>query len=343
MFTLRVDTGGTFTDCWGMAEGDERPRLAKVLSSGRLRVSVREWHSPTEIALVIPEGWRVSDCFFTGYKLESAGLSALVLSYSAATGTVVVSRALPPAESVDLFTREEAPVIGARLLTWTPLDRPFPPLDFRLATTRGTNALLERKGAKVAFFVTRGFGDLLTIRDQRRSDLFALHHQRPGPLFSRTIEVDERLDAFGGILVPLRPDFDEAAREALAGGCEVAAVALLHSYRNPLHEEAIRARLTALGFRHVSLSSELAPLIRLVPRAETALANACLHPVMQEFLDHLREKLGPESTLLTMTSAGGLEPIEFFRPKDSLLSGPAGGVSGGGGGGGTRLHAYHHL
>ena len=328
MFTLRVDTGGTFTDCWGMAEGDERPRLAKVLSSGRLRVSVREWHSPTEIALVIPEGWQVSDCFFTGYKLESAGLSALVLSYSAATGTVVVSRALPPAESVDLFTREEAPVIGARLLTGTPLDRPFPPLDFRLATTRGTNALLERKGAKVAFFVTRGFGDLLTIRDQRRSDLFALHHQRPGPLFSRTIEVDERLDAFGGILVPLRPDFDEAAREALAGGCEVAAVALLHSYRNPLHEEAIRARLTALGVRHVSLSSELAPLIRLVPRAETALANACLHPVMQEFLDHLREKLGPESTLLTMTSAGGLEPIEFFRPKDSLLSGPAGGVSG---------------
>jgi 5-oxoprolinase (ATP-hydrolysing) len=328
MFTLRVDTGGTFTDCWGMAEGDETPRLAKVLSSGRLRVSVREWHSPTELSLVIPSGWRVADSFFTGYKLESAGLSALVLSHTADAGRFVISRPLPPAESVDLFTREEAPVLGARLLTGTPLDRPFPPLDFRLATTRGTNALLERKGAKVAFFVTHGFGDLLTIRDQRRPDLFALSHERPAPLFSHVIEVEERLDSDGGVLVPLSFDFEEAARAALADGCEVAAVALLHSYRDPVHETAMRSRLAALGFRHVSLSAELAPLIRVVPRAETAVANAYLQPVMQGFLDHLREKFGSESTLLTMTSAGGLEPMELFCPKDSLLSGPAGGVSG---------------
>jgi 5-oxoprolinase (ATP-hydrolysing) len=328
MFKLRIDTGGTFTDCWGMADGETSPRLAKVLSSGRLRIPVKEWLSPTELLLTIPESWQVAGAFFTGYKLESIGQSALVLSYEMTSGKVILSRGLPQNEVVDLFTREEAPVLGARLLTGTPLDRPFPPLDFRLATTRGTNALLERKGAPVAFFVTQGFGDLLTIGDQRRPDLFALKHERPAPLYARVIEVGERLTAGGDILMPLQFDFDEDACAALAGGCTVAAVALLHSYRNPVHEEAVRARLLDLGFAHVSLSSELAPLIKVLPRAGTAEVNAYLEPVMQGFLDHFSEKFGPESTLLTMTSAGGLEPMAQFCPKDSLLSGPAGGVSG---------------
>lgn len=330
MFKLRVDTGGTFTDCWGMAEGDSSPCFAKVLSSGRLRVAVKEWISPTELIPVIPSGWRVADSFFTGYKLESDGHSALILSFEAASHRVVLSRAVPNSESVDLFTREEAPVIGARLLTGTPLDRPFPPMDFRLATTRGTNALLERKGASVAFFVTRGFGDLLTIRDQRRSDLFALKHDRPPPLFSAIVEVDERLTADGEVREPIRLDaaFDSAAKGVLEAGATVAAVAMLHSYRNPDHERALRRRLLELGFSHVTLSSELAPLIKILPRAETAVANAFLHPVMQSFLDHLRERFGEQSSLLTMTSAGGLESLETFCPKDSLLSGPAGGVSG---------------
>ncbi len=148
------------------------------------------------------------------------------------------------------------------------------------------------------------------------------------PLFTSVIEVAERLSATGDVLEPIRFDFDDAARSALKGGATVAAVALLHSYRNPMHEKAIRTRLLDLGFTHVSLSSELAPLIKILPRAETAVANAYLQPVMQSFLDHLRERFGPESTLLTMTSAGGLESMEAFCPKDSLLSGPAGGVSG---------------
>jgi 5-oxoprolinase (ATP-hydrolysing) len=330
MFKLRVDTGGTFTDCWGMAPGETTPRLAKVLSSGRLRVAVREWLRSNELIIDVPASWRVTDAFFTGYKLESQGSGALVLSFEAATGRLVLSRPLPCAESVDLFTREEAPVLGARLLTGTPLDRPFPPMDFRLATTRGTNALLERKGAQVALFVTRGFADLPLIRDQRRADLFALRHERPAPLFSQVIEVEERLDADGRILTELSfdPDFDTKARELVDGGATVAAVALLHSHRNPVHELALRDHLLGLGFTHVSTSAELAPLVKILPRLETALANATLQPVMQAFIDHHRERFTGESRLLMMTSAGGLEPMDRFRPKDSLLSGPAGGVSG---------------
>ncbi len=330
MFKLRVDTGGTFTDCWGLAGGETIPRLAKVLSSGRLRVAVREWLRPNELIIEVPASWRIGDTFFTGYKLESGGASALVLSFEAATGRLVLSRPLPSSEAVDLFTREEAPVLGARLLTGTPLDRPFPPMDFRLATTRGTNALLERKGADVALFITRGFADLPILRDQRRADLFALKHERPAPLFARVVEVEERLDASGTILTEpsLDPDFDAQALQILESGITVAAVALLHSHRNPVHELALRDHLLSLGFAHVSTSAELAPLVKILPRLETALANATLQPVMQAFVDHHRERFSGGSRLLMMTSAGGLEPMEQFRPKDSLLSGPAGGVSG---------------
>ncbi|MDF1862883.1 MAG: hydantoinase B/oxoprolinase family protein [Verrucomicrobiales bacterium] len=330
MFKIRVDTGGTFTDCWGKADGETEPRLVKVLSSGRLRVSVSQWISPREANLEIPTNWKIGPSFFTGYKLQSGDDSALVLSFESESQTITLSRDVSPSPSIDLFTREEAPVLGARLLTGTSLDRPFPPLEFRLATTRGTNALLERKGARVAFFTTQGFADLPVIRDQRRSDLFALSHQRPEPLFERIIEIDERIDADGGVLTSIQFDeaFEAAARETLEAGITVAAIALLHSYRNPEHEQQLAHRLLDLGFEHVSVSSDLAPLIKLLPRAETAVANAYLHPVMQAFLDHIRDRVGEQGQLLTMTSAGGLESIESYCPKDSLLSGPAGGVAG---------------
>lgn len=330
MFKLRVDTGGTFTDCWGLADGETTPRLAKVLSSGRLRVPVEKWLSPNTLEIEVPPSWQIKDAFFTGYKLGTAEESALVLSFDAERRRITLSRDLPPAASVDLFTREEAPVLGARLLTGTSLDEDFPALDFRLATTRGTNALLERKGAKVAFFTTEGFADLLTIRDQRRPDLFALQHERPRPLYTAVEEIPGRLDAGGRELEPLELDeaFDDRARTLLDSGIEVAAVALLHSYHNPAHEEAVKSRLLGLGFSHVSTSADLAPLIKLLPRAETCVANAYLQPVMQSFLDHIAGRMGDEGQLLTMTSAGGLEPITTYCPKDSLLSGPAGGVSG---------------
>jgi len=330
MFRIRVDTGGTFTDCWGLAGDGEEPRLVKVLSSGRLRLGVEEWLSDRECRISVPEGWTVSNGFFAGYKLEGDGARALVLAFDAGESRLTLSHPVPRAAAVDLFTDEEAPVLGARLLTGAGLDEPFPDLEFRLATTRGTNALLERKGARVAFFVTAGFGDLLPIGDQRRPELFALRHQRPEPLFEAAVEVDERLDADGNELAPLHLDdaFDARVRTLLDDGVDVAAVALVHGYANPAHERALRDRLVELGFRHVSLSSELAPLIKILPRAETAVANAYLQPVMQTFLDHIRERIGERTPLLTMTSAGGLEPTDTYSPKDSLLSGPAGGVSG---------------
>jgi len=329
MWHIRADTGGTFTDCWGR-HGDDPPILVKVLSSGSLRIAISETRGAKRFRLAIPAGWQVPDGFFTGFRVRSGNAETTATSWKAESALLETAEELPFAPALELTTGEEAPVLGARLLTGTSLSQSFPPLEFRLATTRGTNALLERKIGRVAFFTTRGFRDLLLIGDQRRPDLFALEHHRRHPLYEEVVEIEERLDAGGTSLFgPTLDDaFDASARRLLANGIQTAAVALLHSYRNPGHEEAVRDRLLALGFTHVSLSSALAPLIRFVPRAQTAVANACLEPVMRGFLDRIAAAPGDDGSLLTMTSAGGLEPLETYHPKDALLSGPAGGVAG---------------
>jgi 5-oxoprolinase (ATP-hydrolysing) len=230
--------------------------------------------------------------------------------------------------AVELQAAEEAPVLAARLVTATPPGQPLPPLAMRLATTRGTNALLERKGAPVALFLTRGFADLLRIGTQQRPELFALAVERPAPLYRAVVEVDERLAADGSEIAPLDlAAVRGPAGELLAAGVSCAAVALLHSYRDPRHERELGAFLRELGFRHVSLSAELAPLIKLLPRAETAVVDAYLAPVLADYLAAVAAEL-PSGALHVMTSAGGLVRASSFRAKDSLLSGPAGGVVG---------------
>ncbi|MCB1086640.1 MAG: 5-oxoprolinase, partial [Verrucomicrobiae bacterium] len=271
---ISADTGGTFTDCFGIPPGGTLADsiLVKVLSSGRLKCSLTEVLDSHTARLAIPQTWNTPDDFFTGFQADFGEGPAEVSAWSGKERLLTFTRPLPALTSstLDLFTGEEAPMIGARLLTGTQLGQAFPPMEFRLGTTRGTNALLERKGAPVALFITRGFGDLLVIRDQRRRDLFALSHHRPPALFQEVIEIDERLDARGEVIQPLDSGFIEAARTALTTGIRVAAVSLLHSYRNPIHERQVRDTLLDLGFDHVSLSSGLAPLIKLLPLAETA-------------------------------------------------------------------------
>jgi 5-oxoprolinase (ATP-hydrolysing) len=121
----------------------------------------------------------------------------------------------------------------------------------------------------------------------------------------------------------LRPE----AERALAAGCLSAAVALMHSFRNPRNEEELGDFLRGLGFRQVSLSARLAPLIKLLPRAETAVVDAYLAPILEEYLSGVARAV-PRGSLHVMTSAGGLVRADAFRAKDALLSGPAGGVVG---------------
>jgi 5-oxoprolinase (ATP-hydrolysing) len=229
----------------------------------------------------------------------------------------------------ELTRGEEAPVLGARLLLGVAPGESFPELELRLATTRGTNALLERAGVEVVLFVTRGFADLLRIGTQDRPDLFALTVRKPEPLYADVVEVDERLDASGAVLRPLDvATLAPSVADLVGRGITSAAVVFLHSYRNPVHELELAAILRAAGIDRVSCSSQVAPLIQVVPRGETAVADAYLNPLLADYLEGVQAGLGAGARLWIMTSAGGLVGPRTFRAKDALLSGPAGGVVG---------------
>jgi 5-oxoprolinase (ATP-hydrolysing) len=176
--------------------------------------------------------------------------------------------------------------------------------------------------------LTRGFGDLLTLGDQTRPDLFALRIERPLPLPERTLEVDARLDAQGHVLE--RPD-PEALRAqlapVLASGVESLGIAILNDYRAGVLEQEIAKLARSLGFRHVVTGYEVAPAIGYLARASTVALDAYLTPLLQRYLARLAEAL-PGSRLLLMQSSGGLCAAERFRGAASVLSGPAGGVEG---------------
>lgn len=335
LWRVRVDTGGTFTDCLATAPEGTLHR-GKVLSTGAVRATIREVPSPTR--LVLEGGWLERPAFAVGALLrptDSRSDGVRIVHAAPAgpgLGAIEVDRApagLAAGRTVEVSTGEEAPVLAARLVTGTPLGERLPPMHLRLATTRGTNALLERRGGPVAFFVTEGFADLLVIGDQTRPDLFTLRVERPAPLHECVVEVPERLDAEGNIVRALEEKpLREHARRVLASGVRIAAIALAHAWRAPAHEHRVRDILLEEGFDHVSVSSELGSAIGLLARAETAVVNAFLSPVIDRYLDRVAAPLDEPSSMVVMTSSGGLVARANFQPKDSLLSGPAGGVVG---------------
>ncbi|HZW60134.1 MAG TPA: hydantoinase B/oxoprolinase family protein, partial [Woeseiaceae bacterium] len=202
----------------------------------------------------------------------------------------------------------------------------------KMGTTVATNALLERAGARTALLVTRGFEDALVIGYQDRPDIFALDIRRPAPLYERVAAIDERMAADGEVLRPL----DETAARALLAelhraGFRALAICLLHGYRHPAHERRLAALAAAAGFTQISVSHDVEPLVKFVSRAETTLADAYLTPVLQGYIERLRAALGTSFAprrLMFMQSSGGLVDAAHFRGKDSILSGPAGGVVG---------------
>jgi 5-oxoprolinase (ATP-hydrolysing) len=203
------------------------------------------------------------------------------------------------------------------------------PIDaVRMGTTVATNALLERRGEPTALVTTRGLGDALRIGTQQRPELFALDIRLPPALYSRVIEADERLAADGGVLVPLdEAALAEALADAHAAGFRAVAIAFLHGYRHQAHEQSAARLARAAGFAQVSVSHEVSPLARLVPRGETTVADAYLSPVLARYVERLRAPLAGRR-LLFMQSNGGLAEADRFRGRDSVLSGPAGGVVG---------------
>jgi 5-oxoprolinase (ATP-hydrolysing) len=198
----------------------------------------------------------------------------------------------------------------------------------KLGTTVATNALLERKGERTLLAITRGFGDALRIAYQDRPDLFARHIKLPPMLYERVVEIDERHAADGRVLRPLdlagaRPALEAARRDGLTS----IAIVLMHGYRYPAHEQALAALAAELGYEQISVSHLVSPLMKLVGRGDTTVVDAYLSPILRRYVDQVARELGG-ARLLVMQSNGGLADARRIQGKDSILSGPAGGVVG---------------
>src|SRR5918999_2131248 len=198
----------------------------------------------------------------------------------------------------------------------------------KMGTTVATNALLERKGEPTVLVITKGFRDALRIAYQNRPRIFAREIVLPELLYSRVIEADERIGADGKVVTPL--DEDAVAgrlREAYDEGFRSVAIVCVHGYRHPEHEARIGELAREIGFPQVSESHRTSPLMKLVSRGDTTVVDAYLSPILDRYVDQVAGELGGVP-LMFMRSSGGLADARAFRGKDSILSGPAGGIVG---------------
>jgi 5-oxoprolinase (ATP-hydrolysing) len=242
-------------------------------------------------------------------------------------GTLVTHKLLSenPARYAD------AAVAGIRSLLGLGEDEPIPASQVeqvRMGTTVATNALLERKGERTVLVITKGFRDALRIGYQNRPKIFERHIVLPELLYERVIEVDERIEADGTVL--RSPDLDALEpllRKAFDDGIRALAVVCLHSHLHPAHEEAIGRLADEIGFPQISLSSEVSPLMKLVPRGDTCVVDAYLSPGLRRYVRAVADQMHGVR-LMFMQSNGGLAEAGHFRGKDAILSGPAGGIVG---------------
>jgi 5-oxoprolinase (ATP-hydrolysing) len=225
----------------------------------------------------------------------------------------------------------DAAVQGIRTLLGLGIGDPVPAVQIaavKMGTTVATNALLERKGDRTVLVITKGFADQLRIAYQNRPHIFARRIVLPELLYESVIEIDERVTAEGDVLRPI----DLAAvrrdlRTAFEGGIRAAAVVFMHGYRHTAHEKAVAQVAREIGFTQVSVSHEVSPLMKLVGRGDTTVVDAYLSPILRRYVDSVAAELGP-TRLMFMQSNGGLVDARLFQGKDSILSGPAGGIVG---------------
>ncbi|MGZ5201638.1 MAG: hydantoinase B/oxoprolinase family protein [Telluria sp.] len=198
----------------------------------------------------------------------------------------------------------------------------------KMGTTVATNALLERKGEPTALAVTRGFRDALRIAYQNRPRLFDRHIVLPELLYQAVIEIDERIGAHGDVITPLdEASAREALQQAYDKGLRSLAIVFMHGYRYRQHEEAVARIARETGFTQVSVSHEVSPLMKLVARGDTTVVDAYLSPILRRYVDQVAYEL-PGVNLQFMQSSGALTDARTFHGKDSILSGPAGGIVG---------------
>src|SRR5215510_14276760 len=211
----------------------------------------------------------------------------------------------------------DAALAGIREILSLEKDAVIPGQDIeavKMGTTVATNALLERKGSRTALFITRGFRDALRIAYQNRPRIFDRHIVLPEMLYSKVVEVEERVGAHGELVLPLDAKATEVSlRNVHAEGFRSIAIVFMHGYRFPEHEAKVADRAS--------------PLMKLVGRGDTTVVDAYLSPILRRYVDEIAAELAGVR-LFFMQSNGGLTDARRFQGKDAILSGPAGGIVG---------------
>ncbi|MDZ7991330.1 MAG: hydantoinase/oxoprolinase family protein [Nostoc sp. EfeVER01] len=198
----------------------------------------------------------------------------------------------------------------------------------KMGTTVATNALLERKGDRVVLLITKGFKDALRIGYQNRPNIFARHIVLPTMLYEQVVEINERYDAYGNELIPINIEQAKSDLQAVYHtGIRSCAIVFMHSDRYPKHEQQIAQLAQEIGFTQISVSHQVSPLMKLVSRGDTTVVDAYLTPILRRYVNQVASQL-PNVKLMFMKSDGGLVAAEQFQGKDSILSGPAGGIVG---------------
>jgi 5-oxoprolinase (ATP-hydrolysing) len=247
-------------------------------------------------------------------------------------GEILVHKLL--SENPDRYL--DAPMQGIRDILGIAQSEPISVTEIaaiKMGTTVATNALLERKGDRIVLLITKGFRDALRIGYQNRPNIFARHIILPEMLYELVIEVEERYSAHGEVLIPL--DENLALRELQKIydlGIRACAIALMHSYRYPQHEQRLAELARQVGFMQVSVSHEISSLIKFISRGDTTVVDAYLSPILRRYVDRVSAELdNPDKNstkLMFMQSNGGLIEAKSFQGKNSILSGPAGGIVG---------------
>ncbi len=206
----------------------------------------------------------------------------------------------------------------------------------KMGTTVGTNALLERQGEPTVLLITQGFKDCLRIAYQNRPDIFALNIQLPELLYQQVIEVEERLNTQGEVLTPLNKLLAEQQLQAVyQQGFRCIAIVLMHAWAYPEHELQLAILAKQIGFTQISVSHQVSPFSKIVSRGDTTVVDAYLSPLLRRYVEQVNtglqkyaENSSVKTQLLFMQSNGGLTDAKCFQGKDSILSGPAGGIVG---------------
>jgi 5-oxoprolinase (ATP-hydrolysing) len=230
---------------------------------------------------------------------------------------------------------QDAVIQGIREILKLPPHSPIPAEKIetiKIGTTVATNALLERKGDRVVLVITQGFKDALKIAYQNRPDIFAREIILPEMLYERAIEVEERYTSQGEEIIPLNlTKTRQDLQAAYNAGIRSCAIVLMHAYRYPQHEIQIAKIAQEIGFTQISVSHQVSNLIKLVSRGDTTVVDAYLSPILRRYVEQIDRELSHNTTppkLMFMQSNGGLTNAHTFKGKDSILSGPAGGVIG---------------